>query len=89
MRRQSKLIHKILEYVETEQQGNYSVLPPEFDDYSPVTVHYHIGLCNEAGFIVVDRPGLYDGMRLFPGIQRMTWRGHEELDRLRKEGCGR
>ena len=87
MQRKSKLICKILDYVE-RTQTNGPVAPPEFDDYNAVEVHYHIGLCVEAGYIVADKPGLYDGHRVFPAIHRLTWGGHEALDILRREGCG-
>ena len=87
MQRKTKLIRKILEHVEREQT-NGPVGPPEFDDYPAIEVHYHVGLCVEAGYIVADAPGLYDGQRVFSAIHRLTWEGHEALDRLRREGCG-
>ena len=79
-----KLICKILDYVEREANGG-PVSVPEFDGYEDVDIHYHVGLCVEAGYIVADKPGLYGGVRAFPGIHRLTWAGHEALEELRRE----
>ena len=50
MQRKMKLIKAILEHV--EQSTNVGrVMPPEIDGYSETQVHYHILLCQQAGYI--------------------------------------
>lgn len=87
MRRSFKLIKKILAHVEREQI-NGPIPPPEFDGHPKIEVHHHIRLCEEAGFLEADKPGWYDGVLLYPSLTRLTWNGHEELDRLRRENGG-
>lgn len=85
MQRKMKLIRKLLEYVEmshTEQ----SLPIPEIDDYSEAEVHYHLGLCEEAGYLVLYQPDFAGAGRRFSGIARLTWNGHEALDKLRYRG---
>lgn len=87
MRRDWKLIYRLLTHVERHTNGPIAV--PTIKGYDPAVVHYHVGLCVEAGYLVADKPGLYDGVRLFSGIERLTWHGHEALDRLRQEHGGK
>ena len=87
MQRKMKLIKKILQHVEMEHDDS-EIGIPEFDSYEEAEVHYHIGLCVEAGYLVSNNPAVKKGQRKFSTIQRLTWAGHEALDRLRKEGCG-
>ena len=87
MQRKMKLVRKILEYVEmsnTEDRLNV----PEFDDYSEAEVQYHVGLCEEAGYLVL--PQLREEpIRRFSGIFRLTWAGHEALDDMQSgKGTG-
>ena len=83
MQRKMQLIRKLLEHVEMSQTEN-RILVPEIQDYSESEVHYHVGLCEEADFLVIfhcqyePEPG-----RRFPGISRLTWKGHEALDSMR------
>ena len=82
MRRKMKLVRKILEYV--EMQTSEDAIPvPEVRDYSEAEVHYHVGLCEEAGYLVLYQPDSNLQGRRFPGIARMTWDGHEALERMR------
>ena len=71
MQRKMKLIRKLLEYAEisnTEER-----LPvPEFADYREAEVHYHLGLCEEAGYLVLYQPDTNDPIRRFGGVARMT-----------------
>lgn len=83
MQRKMKLIRKILEYFERPQTEE-SLPVPEFEDYTEAQVHYHLGLCEEAGHLVLYQPGSTEPRR-FPGIRRMTWAGHEALERMREE----
>ena len=80
-----KLIRMILEYVERARPNG--TLPPEFDCYDETTVQEHLLLCVEAGYIEADFR-MYMGQSVCVYIDRLTWKGHDELDRLRKEGCG-
>ena len=88
MQRKIKLIREILQYVETEHADS-AVAVPEFNSYDDVQVHYHIGLCVEAGYLISSNPAVSKGQRKFSTIQRLTWEGHEALDRLRRDCCGR
>ena len=82
MQRKMKLIRKLLEYV--EMSPTEDPLPvPEIDGYDEAQVHYHIGLCEEAGYLVTRKPASDGPGRRFTGIDRMTWKGHEALDGLR------
>ena len=76
MKRYMNLIRSILEYVEC-QEPDRLITHPEVNGYTPQQVKYHVGLCEEAGFIACS-----DGSGL---IQRLTWHGHEELCRFRKQ----
>lgn len=56
---------------------------PEFRDYSEAEVHYYLGLCEEAEYLVLCRAEFDDGRRRFAGIERLTWAGHEALAVMR------
>ena len=87
MKRDFKLIYRILCHVERHTNGPIQV--PDVDGYEPEVVHYHVGLCEEANYLVVaGKPSLYDGKRMFSGIERLTWDGHEALDQLRRDNGG-
>ena len=82
MQRKMKLIRKLLEYAEmTHTEDRLPI--PEFDDYSEAQVHYHLGLCEEAGYLVLYQPDSYGPARRYAGITRLTWAGQEALDALR------
>ena len=82
MQRKMKLIRKILEYVEMSH-SEHALPVPEFRDYSEAEVHYHLGLCEEAKYLVLCQPEFNNEIRRFPGIRRLTWTGHEALAALR------
>ena len=85
MRRKMKLIEKILAHVERDSsEGEVPI--PEFKDYTERQVQYHIALCQEAGFLVAPEGAMNSGRIHFDVIHRLTWAGHEELDRLRRDG---
>ena len=83
MQRKMKLIRRILEYTETSTSEERFPIP-EFDEYTEPEVHYHVGLCEEAGFLVLYQPTSTGLPRRFPGIVRLTWKGHEALDGMRQ-----
>ena len=83
MQRKMKLIRKLLEY--TEMSPTEDPLPiPEINDYSEAEVHYHLELCEEAGYLMLYQPISEGPERRFRGILRMTWAGHEALDGMRQ-----
>ena len=85
MKRELRLIRKILEYVESRTSGG-TVDAPECSNYSWEVVHYHIGLCGQAGYLEVRRiSGADDEAHPRYEVGNMTWQGHEALDRLRSE----
>ena len=51
MQRKMKLVHKLLEHLERRHDDDPIPLP-EIDGYSEEQVHYHVGLCVEAGYLV-------------------------------------
>ena len=81
MRRYMKLIALILAHVERATKcGDISI--PDLSGYSRHDILYHINLCEEAGYLDI----VVDVARKTPtAITRMTWSGHEALDRLRVE----
>lgn len=85
MKRRMKLIGLILKHVEqAPHTGEIQI--PEFQDYTRNEVEYHVTLCSEAGYldIVVDPRDKTPVM-----IHRLTWEGHEALEKLyqKKTGC--
>ena len=86
MKRQMKLIRKLLQYAEANATG-LPIDAPEYQKYSEEEVHYHLGLCSEAGYMRVSN-STYAGMptpRYM--IINLTWQGHEELERLNRDAC--
>ena len=81
MRRYMKLVFRILEYTEMNKANGNKLPLPEFEDYENSTVEYHVRLCAEAGYINIDRKGT-----MAISIVELTWAGHNEIDRMRKEG---
>ena len=82
MQRKMPLVRQLLEY--TEMQNTEERMPaPEFDGYSEAEVHYHLGLCEEAGYLILHPPAQGGPPRRFGGITRLTWKGHETLDAMR------
>ena len=82
MRRYMKLICLILSHVEkATEPGNIPI--PEFQDYRPCQVAYHVQLCEEAGYLDVRMNAT---TKEPVSIIRMTWAGHEALERLRDGG---
>ena len=75
MQRNLSLIHRILEY--TERNGAIKADPPAptFEGFSAIQVSHHIELCREARYLTVGSGP--------PPAYRLTWRGHDALDRFR------
>ena len=79
MERDLNLIRMIL--AEVAKSRTYGDIPiPQFDGYAAPDVKYHVKLCEEADYLDI-RVSAHDEMP--ESIIRMTWAGHEALDRLR------
>lgn len=87
MKRQWKLIRRLLVYVEENADGE-PVEIPEFPGVDADAIHYHIRLCIQGGLVDrTDAMMMPEGLR-YSSIGRLTWVGHDTLDRLRKD-CSR
>jgi len=86
MQRDMELIRKILFAIEKEYVDvwlDYSDLKIEGYDFK--TVGYHCSILYDAG-LVYDYKGQYAGDELyFFGVGRLTWEGHDFLDKIRSE----
>ena len=82
MQRQMKLVLKLLLHAERKNDSRL-VLPPEFDEYTVEQVNYHMGLCNEAGYMRVEKVSGSEEPYPRYAMGNLTWMGHEALDRLR------
>ena len=84
MRLSNALMRKILQYAERYATGADPLPAPEFSSYNPVQTHYHIGLCEQAGYLEVENAtGKEDEFQKFD-IMNLTWKGHESLQKLKK-----
>ena len=83
MKRYMELIRRLLAHIE---QGNLTI--PEWSDYTPKQVHYHIGLCYEAGYIDVEKAFELNVEYQKYRILRLLWDGHNALDELRHQLLG-
>ena len=82
MKRDMVLIRKILEWVE----GQTSLGPfpaPECPAYSWEAVHYHIGLCAQAGYLEATPISGAEEPHTRYELGTLTWAGHEALEELR------
>ena len=87
MKRQWKLILKLLTYVEQNANGD-PLSVPEVGGFSPDEIHYHIRLCIQGGLVErTDAMVMPAGLR-YSSIGTLTWAGHDALDRLRKDCTG-
>lgn len=76
MKRDIRLIHKILQLV--EQHGTGLPYKPQVEGRSAEEVDYHVSLCVEANFL---HPARHDN-----AVTNLTWAGHNALDKL-NAGC--
>ncbi len=80
MKRDMELIYLILAYAEEHGDlNNRKRCVPNFDEYDPDYIDYHVRLCEEAGYLKASWPS---GNRR-GHVQRLTWQGHEALDASR------
>ena len=81
MLRDKALLRKIL--CDTEHRASAEEpITIQIDGYAPGVVSEHIRLAVEAGFMEAERTAP-SGQWL---VKRLTWNGHEELDRMRNAG---
>ena len=86
MQRDMELIRKILfcieeKYVDTWLDSNQV----KIDGYDLKTVAYHCAILYDAG-LVSDYKGQYgDNELYFFGVGRLTWEGHEFLDKIKND----
>ena len=80
MKRNMKLICKILSYVEGKKLGE-EIQIPKFENYPQCEIDYHVQLCDEAGYLEI----VLNEYKELAAIHRMTWAGHEKLEQLRSE----
>lgn len=86
MKRNMELIRKILltvedKYVDTWLHNNEI----EIDGYDMKTIGYHCAVLHDAG-LLYDYKGQYgDGELLQFGVGRLTWDGHEFLDKIKSD----
>ena len=82
MKRERKLIRDILAYTEENACGD-PLDAPEIDGYTTIQIHYHIGLCTEAGYIhsreITTKADAHQRYQ----ILNLTWQGHEELAKMK------
>ncbi len=77
MKRNKKLILKILRYVRDNATDVEPIEPPSCRTHDSATVMYHVKLCIQAGWIEEFEPRrLSDGIL----IRSLTFQGHEYLD---------
>ena len=81
MERDRDLIYRILKYAEKHADGQ--PMRVDLQGYDCDLVHYHVGLCGEAGFLkVVQRPVVSPAQFK---IVNLTWQGHNALAQLKKD----
>ena len=84
MKRYMKLIQLLLEFAE-QQEGEGFVPPPECREFTCQQVHYHVGLCGEAGYLQVLNVTPLSAAYTQYRIGRLTWQGQETLASMRGE----
>ena len=82
MKRDMKLIRKILEYAEAQTNGEYHD-SPKCMGFEQEAVHYNIGLCGQAGYLEVRGVGGSEERHKRYVLRHLTWQGHNALDELR------
>jgi DNA-binding transcriptional ArsR family regulator len=82
MKRDPVLLARILEAIEAAPY-DFSDIPIDLhlEGYSEDAVAYHVLLLNEAGLITTSSHGVSEDGRTRPRPIRLTWEGHEYLER--------
>ena len=82
MKRDMSIIRQILQYAEEHCNGEF-IEAPTLPGSDWKIVHYHIGLCGEAGYMAVQKVSGAEEVHQRYAIGSLTWIGHDALDRLR------
>lgn len=84
MKRNMDLIRKILVKIE-DTVDNAIVYNPEIEGYSNEQISYHCSILYEGGYI--SKYGSLEGSGEIEdfGVGRLTWEGHDLLDKIRSE----
>lgn len=82
MKRDSTLLARILKTIEAAPY-DFSDVPIDLqlEGYGEDAVGYHVLLLHEAGMITASTHGISDDGRIRPRPIRLTWKGHEYLER--------
>ncbi|HSM18202.1 MAG TPA: DUF2513 domain-containing protein [Gemmatimonadales bacterium] len=82
MKRDPDLLARILETIEAAPY-DFSDIPIDLhlEGYSEDAIAYHVLLLSEGGLITISSYGVSEDGRTRPRPIRLTWKGHEYLDR--------
>lgn len=84
MKKDMELIRKILFAIEDEYVDSV-IYNLSIDGYEPEAISYHCALLYDAGFISDYDSKNAEGRLWMFGVGRLTWEGHEFLDKIRNE----
>ena len=86
MKRNMAIIRVLLEYLENVCKGDGKLIPvSSCDAYTYEELHYHVGLCLQAGYMTGKTIAFIDTNPQYQMIA-LTWEGQEKLAALRSEG---
>lgn len=83
MKRDIKLIRKLLFEIEDKSDGIVPVFPIVIDGHDQSVINYHLTILYEAGLIHAHPASSAGDMDIIP--VRLTWEGHEFLDSARSD----
>lgn len=84
MKRDMELIRKILFKIE-ETIDNTAKYELKIEGYSMEQIAYHCSLLYEGGYIHTYKGNYASGSLVSFGVGRLTWDGHEFLDKIRED----
>lgn len=84
MKRDMDLVRNILFAIE-EQYVDSAILNLRIEGYEPEAVSYHCGILYDAGYLSTFNSKNADNKLWFYGVGRLTWEGHEFLDKIRSD----
>ena len=85
MKRDMDMIRDILAHAEAHAVGD-ALRAPELCGTSDDLLHYHLELCEQAGYLRIKKSGYNPEGQDHYAIVNLTWQGHEMLERLRNGG---
>ena len=87
MERHKKLIRWLLEHAEQKRSTSLSSAPT-CPNFTSEDMHYHIGLCFQAGYLTASDVSAAEERFTRYEIGILTWKGHEALAELRENNQG-